>query len=97
MRPVKFQRIGFNQIKRLRKSFFKPGGEISVNFNSGFFSRAFNHFAGKRGLPRTDFHNGIAGLRIDRARDALNPMLVVQEILPETFTSPMPGQSVLHD
>ena len=45
-----------------------------------------------------DFNKRVARLRIDGACDALNPVMVVQEILSKTFAGVMPFKPFLfHD
>lgn len=89
LRPVERERVGFDQTQRLGERFLEPCGEIAVDFYGTHFACTRNQFAGQCCLPRADFDDVVAFSGVDGFGDALDPMAIVQKVLPEAFACAM--------
>ena len=69
--------------------------EVPVDFHRGFVSGKRNDFPRERSLSRADFHDGFSGVRVDAANDAVDPVAIMQKILPEAFAGVMSFQPFL--
>jgi hypothetical protein len=61
-------------------------GQIAVQFDDGQLVEAFAYRLGQRGKARADFDHRLAFLRINSRDNAFDHELIVEEVLPETFT-----------
>jgi hypothetical protein len=85
--PVHGESVGFNKRHpAFRKLRAEPAGKIPVDFNAGEVPCAVNNFLCERGLSRTDFHEILTRKRADRIGNFLDPKIVVQKVLAESFS-----------
>ena len=95
-RPVERECVGFDQFERsVRKLRAQERSKITVDFYSRLALCARDHLARERGLARADFNEFVAGFRINRARDALDPVMIVEKVLSEAFAGAMPFKPFL--
>ena len=59
--------------------------QVAIEFDRGQRAMPVEEREGQRALPRSDLHDAVPGLRVDRQQDLVDHAAVVQEVLAQVF------------
>lgn len=89
IRPVESQDVADNDVEIFIGAFPQCGPEVAIDLDRQNRQAGFKETVCQSSGPRSDFKDPVAYLQLRSINDAIQHMLITEEVLTETFSWPM--------